>query len=388
MTVPFRVIALIAAHNEDDIIEACLEHLCRQGIESYLLDDGSTDRTAERAAAFIGRGLIAVEPLPQTTPPTFSLRRILARKEALAASLDASWFINQDADEFRDSAWSELDLRQAFERVDRLGWNAIDFEVFTMRPVGDPATAWTGPDQSPCWYAPPGDYDRLQVRAWKNAGTVDLCSSGGHDVQYEGRAVFPLRFPMRHYPIRSRAQGVRKVFTERLPRFDPGERAQGWHVQYDRCDAPDSLIAASEVVLYDPVDARVRSALRNRDLEKALAVVEQLEARAEQLSRQVRRRNSIIQLLKGRTKRLRKQQAQGDAQEPNRAERSGSADELRTMMAERDELRGSVERMEMERARVESAAADVALELARIRASRTWRWTKPLRMVVRLFGAS
>jgi glycosyltransferase involved in cell wall biosynthesis len=353
MTRPFRVVALVAAYNEEDIIEACLEHLCRHGVESYLLDDGSTDRTAERAASFLERGLIAIEPLPQTSPRAFSLERILARKEQLAASLDASWFINQDADEFRDSLWSELDLLQAFERVDRLGWNAIDFEIFTIRPVGEPDTARAGPNRSPCWYEPPCDYDRVQVRAWKQNGRVDLRSSGGHDVSYEGRMVFPLRFPMRHYPIRSRAQGVRKVFTERLPAFDPDERNRGWHVQYDRYRPADSFVAAqSDVLLYDAVDARVRSALRNRDLEAALARVTELTSRAEQLSAELQRQQTSIAQLEGRARRL-----------------SHRLRRRQTALVVAQEIH-----------------AEVARELALIHASRSWRWTQPLRSAFRLFG--
>jgi hypothetical protein len=367
MTRPFRVVALVAAYNEEDIIEACLDHLSGQGIESYLLDDGSTDRTAERAASFLGKGLIAIEQLPQSTPHAFSLERILARKEELAASLDASWFINQDADEFRDSLWSELDLRQAFELVERLGSNAIDFEIFTIRPVGEPHIARASPDQSPCWYEPGCQYDRLQVRAWKQRDRVDLCSSGGHDVTYNDRLVFPLRFPMRHYPIRSRAQGVRKVFTERLPAFDQSERNRGWHVQYDTCSAEDSFVAApSDVLLYDAVDARVRSALRNRELEAALARVAELISREEQLSGEVRRQASTIDGLKVRAERL--------------------SCLLHTLRAERDGSRAAAASLEMQLTELHSAAAQVARELTLIRTSRSWRWMKPLRAVFRLLG--
>ena len=135
----------------------------------------------------------------------------MQRKESLAAELDATWFINHDADEFRESLWADTTLGGALRRVDELGWNAVDFEIFTMLPVGDPATARVTPDTEPAWYAPGGVYDRLQVRAWKQQPRVDLRSTGGHDVQFPGRRVFPLRFPLRHYPIRSQAHGERKI---------------------------------------------------------------------------------------------------------------------------------------------------------------------------------
>ena len=364
MTRPFTVVALIAAYNEEDIIEACLEHLTTQSIQSYLLDDGSTDRTVERARAFLGKGLLAIESLPVTAPPTFSLRRILRRKQALAQSLDASWFINQDADEFRDSLWSELNLRQAIERVDRLGWNAIDFQLFTMRLVGSPESARARPDDSESWYSPAAKCDRLQVRAWKQpSGEVDLCSSAGHDVQYEGRSVFPLRFPMRHYPVRTPAQGQQKIFLERLPRFDPRERAQGWHVQYDQYDLSVQLTAQpSDLEPYDSVTSRIQSALSNRDLEAARARATELNERVEHLSMQVRLLTS----------------------ERDRLERDGL--QLRAQFdAERRQVDSERRQMDSERRQVDSELASLERDLADLHASRSWRWTKPLRIVLRLF---
>lgn len=40
-----RVIGIIAAYNEERVIRACLEHDIAQGIELYLIDNDSTDRT-------------------------------------------------------------------------------------------------------------------------------------------------------------------------------------------------------------------------------------------------------------------------------------------------------------------------------------------------------
>jgi hypothetical protein len=72
--------------------------------------------------------------------------------------------------------------------------------------------------------------------------TVDLSASGGHDVQFGGRVVCPVQFLVRHYPIRSQAQGVTKVFYDRRPRFLDSERQLGWHIQYDALRPGDSLL--------------------------------------------------------------------------------------------------------------------------------------------------
>jgi hypothetical protein len=422
MTDLFTVVALIAAYNEEDIIEACLEHLHGQGIDSYLLDDGSTDRTIERAQAFVGRGLRGIERLPQTTPPTFSLDRILARKEALAQSLQASRFINQDADEFRDSLWSELDLRQAIERVDRLGWNAIDFEIFTIRPVGDPTTARADPLQPHAWYSPGAYYDRLQVRAWKRTtGPVDLRTTAGHDVMFEARSVFPLRFPMRHYPVRSQDQGVRKVFEERLPRFDPDERSRGWHVQYDDCAAEDLIVRrSSDLVPYDPLDARIRSTLHNRDLESAQAeLLARTERRAplqaystgNEFQRREKQLTNVIEEVRAEkaglrkeldqlTERLRSANAQFESELANahsqlaaamdraRIDEARLEQEIRVRDADLGRLQTEVGGLQADIKWLQTQLEAVRGQLALIHASRSWRWTKPLRVALRLLGGS
>jgi hypothetical protein len=124
-------------------------------------------------------------------------------------------------------------------------------------------------------------------------------------------------------------------------------------VQYDRYRPADSFVAAqSDVLLYDAVDARVRSALRNRDLEAALARVTELTSRAEQLSAELQRQQTSIAQLEGRARRL-----------------SHRLRRRQTALVVAQEIH-----------------AEVARELALIHASRSWRWTQPLRSAFRLFG--
>jgi hypothetical protein len=55
--------------------------------------------------------------------------------------------------------------------------------------------------------------------------------------------VYPFRFLLRHYPIRTQEQGERKVFADRLPRFNRFERlVRGWHTQYNDLRKEDSFI--------------------------------------------------------------------------------------------------------------------------------------------------
>src|SRR6185436_10921166 len=99
---PPRVVAIIAAYNEERFIGGCLEHLFANGVEAYLCDNESTDRTVEIATSYLGRGLRGIETLPRDG--TYRWRQILARKERRAAELEADWFLDLDPDEIPQSA--------------------------------------------------------------------------------------------------------------------------------------------------------------------------------------------------------------------------------------------------------------------------------------------
>src|SRR5882672_5085221 len=98
----FRVIAIVAAYNEEDIIGQAVSDLVGQGISVYFVDDGSTDGTVAEVEPFLGRGLEKIERFAGDTS-RFCWEAILRRKEELASELDADWFLHHDADEFRES---------------------------------------------------------------------------------------------------------------------------------------------------------------------------------------------------------------------------------------------------------------------------------------------
>jgi len=269
-----HVVAIIAAYNEEDIIGQVMRALIDEGVSVYLIDNRSTDGTVAAAEPFLGRGVIGIEQFPKDSDAGegdagFAWEQILKRKETLSRELDADWFIHHDADEFRESPWSGMTLTEAIRRVDVAGFNAIDFHLLDFRPTEN--TAWPVADVRDAFqfYEPGRAWDHRQIKCWKNTGgVVDLVSSGGHDAQFSGRRVFPIRFLLRHYPIRSQAHGERKVFRERRGRFAPGELARGWHVQYSDVRQGDSFVPDSaSLVQFDPDSVRMDLMIRHRDVE-------------------------------------------------------------------------------------------------------------------------
>jgi hypothetical protein len=404
-------VAIVACFNEADVIEQTTRDLIDNGIDVYILDDGSTDGTPEIIRPLVGRGVIGIEQLPSLTPSRFSLRRILVRKEQLASTLDADWFINHDADEIRESPWSNLKLTQAIGLVDRLGWNAIDFQLLNFWPTSNAFRAGDDLRASfPYWKASV-DEDRLQIRCWKRAQGLNLASTGGHEARFEGRRVFPIRFLLRHYPVRNQLQGERKIWSERVPRFSDDERASGWHVQYQGLN-PNQPLLASPLALtrYDPERVRLDLFLRHRDFESVEASARSLEEEVGRIS---------VQFSEGEV--LRREAAARDllaAITTGAATIDGLRSELRLL---RDELTAAGEReqlvagqmaevvrardefcldlnsqqaltstfvAELESARAalaasEDAQARTSAEVNEMRTTRSWRWTAPLRRLLR-----
>ena len=401
----FSVVAIIAAYNEADIIEHVVRALIDQGIHVYFLDDGSTDRTVAAVERYIGRGVLAIERLGDTVkdvvpagPRGFDWERILLRKTQLATELDASWFIHHDADEFRESPWSHLSLNDAIRHVDALGFNAIDFTGLDFWPVHDGFRAGDDVREAFRFYSEQAPYDRLQIRAWKKtaqADGLDLVSSAGHEARFPGRRIFPVRFILRHYPIRGQAHGERKVFQER--RFLGRERARGWHVQYDAVREGASFIRdPSTLTPYDPDTLRLALTLRHRDVEaleaslgEARSLVEAqrrgLEVCQEEFARtraELATRSAEAAALRDDLERRTTELAE------TRAELGARTAELGARGAEVARLGDALEKQAAEIERWRAAVEDGVRRLDAFERSLSWRWTSPARTAYRLFKGS
>ncbi len=226
-----RVVAILASYNEERFIAGCLEHLFEQGVEAYLIDNCSTDRTVEIAERYLKRGLIGIETLPRTED-VYKQRPIHERKEELAATLEADWFMHMDPDEIRLPPRSDRTLAQAFAEVDAQGYNAVNFMEFAFVPTKEaPDHDHPRFQQTMRWYYP---FQRSfpqwrphRRNAWKRqAEKVDLAGRGGHRVRFPGLRLYPQFFKMRHYLFLSVPHALRKWVDRN---YDETEVEKGWH---------------------------------------------------------------------------------------------------------------------------------------------------------------
>lgn len=240
-----HAVAILATYNEERFIGSCIRHLVDQGVAVYLLDNDSTDRTVELAEPFLGRGLVAIERVPRGD--AYAWRPILARKQELAASVDADWFMHVDADEVRLPPTRGRRLVDALADVDRRGYTAVGFQEFTFVPTREhPDHDHPAFGETMRWYYPLRRGADDQVKAWKRQDApVDLVSSAGHRVAFPGARVFPEPFPMRHYLFLSAEHALRKYVARR---YDPDEVNDGWHTARAALRAEDiSLLAESDL---------------------------------------------------------------------------------------------------------------------------------------------
>jgi SAM-dependent methyltransferase len=249
-------LAIVKSFNDEDFIAHCIGALRREGLSVHLIDNWSSDRTFAIASDLAAADpCITVERFPEAPSTDYPWKQLLDRTVAVAEARGPGWYMHVDSDEIRESPWADLRLADALAHVDACGYNAIDFTVIDFRYlVGE---VLDGPPWDVMRYFEfgrrPGHFQ--QVKAWKSSGQpVDLSSSGGHDARFASRRVFPLKFLLRHYPLRGPEHARRKIFEERLPRSERERAERGWHVQYVGI-SPDRLDGwrRHELVAWHPV---------------------------------------------------------------------------------------------------------------------------------------
>lgn len=239
----FRVVAVIAAHNEEDVLGWVVRRMVAEGVDVVVLDHASDDGTPAVIDELDAEGLLRGH---EKVPEPWMWGQVLQRKVEVVRELGAAWGIHNDADEVRSGPWPGATLREAFWAADRFGANTVDFTVVNHLPVRG------GPD---------GDPDRLthvdlplksgyfaQRKAWRSGADVDLGGSGGHQAGRADPVVFPLNFRCDHYPVRSQEHGRRKVEERRQRRARERIDHPRRHHQYDHvADDHDFLVAPGEL---------------------------------------------------------------------------------------------------------------------------------------------
>jgi hypothetical protein len=254
----FKVVGFMAAYNEEDIIVQSIRKWTDQGIHVHILENWSADATYELAKSLESSLPLTVERFPKEGPSKyFDWGAMLERIEGLSREIEADWFVRRGVDEVLMSPWPRVNYRDGLYLVDQAGFNCVDHTIIEFQPVDDGFEAGSDHEsyfrhfvfvKNPAYF--------IQRKAWKNyGGAIESLASGGHEVNFEGSRVYPFKFLLKHYPVRSQKHGEKKVFRERKARWNPGERAKGWHIHYDSVEEGHQFLRpASEQEFFDEDD--------------------------------------------------------------------------------------------------------------------------------------
>jgi len=222
---------MIPVYNEADNIAYVIEHLISQGIELVILDNGSTDNSYEICSGYLNKGVLWLQVL-QTERYEFDI--LVQKLYDVAFLFHADWVLVNAADEFLESPYQGLTLKAAIEREDREGYNMIQFNNFeffpTEKDLGKNELDVRRRLKHYTWN------DDLQFRCWKIYPEIKVSMTAGHYPIFPTNVkckIAKTKYVLRHYRIRSYEHGLKKIFTDRLPRYPPEEKKLGRHVHYD-----------------------------------------------------------------------------------------------------------------------------------------------------------
>jgi glycosyltransferase involved in cell wall biosynthesis len=216
--------AIVCIRNEEIHLRRCLTHLIDEGIEVYLIDNGSTDGSRGIAEEFRGRGLIGIEDLPWHG--AFSLADQLRAKQKVIERLKHDWVIHNDVDEWLCSPLQGQSLLQGIQAADTEGYNYINFHEIVFVPLQQ--ENFYTPDyfrRMSTYYFFQPNYPRLN-RARKRSANLDDFRSGGHRLAGADLRKFPLDFYLRHYMILSERH-AREKYLGRV--YAPEDCSMNWH---------------------------------------------------------------------------------------------------------------------------------------------------------------
>ncbi|HEX8168884.1 MAG TPA: glycosyltransferase family 2 protein [Beijerinckiaceae bacterium] len=219
------VTAVLGVRNEEAYLSNCLRHLVRNGIRFVIIDNGSTDASAEiyRRREFAG-SLVDVVELPFRG--VFSLAEQLRRKMAVVEAVDTDWVIHLDADEVMHSYRPSETLSEALSRLDAEGWNVVNFDEFVFLPIEHGYLPEAPGDQPMSLYYFFEPRSPRLMRAWRKAGSFSLVEHGGHALVGSDLRLAPESLALRHYIFRSQHHAFAKYATRT---FAGDEIASGWH---------------------------------------------------------------------------------------------------------------------------------------------------------------
>jgi glycosyltransferase involved in cell wall biosynthesis len=120
----------MSVFNEEDIIEEAVQKMIQNGVDVFVLDNGCTDGSIAKIQKFVGKGVVDIFHYVtiEDGRKVFKLADILDQFQKLSSKLNYDWYLISDADEIKLSPWRDCNLSEGIDKVDKLGYNLINFK--------------------------------------------------------------------------------------------------------------------------------------------------------------------------------------------------------------------------------------------------------------------
>ncbi|MFC1665755.1 glycosyltransferase family 2 protein [Pseudomonadota bacterium] len=221
--------------NEESYLPRCIEYLSTQGVKVVVLDNESTDATADICRSYAPELVIRYQVHP--FQGAFDLTSITQMLEAMQKTIEADWFVLNSPDEVLQSDRPGERMADALRRFESQGYNVINFEEFVFMPENE-SVSYIGKDylqemRHYYYFAP---FQLRSMRAWKNP--PGFHNPEGHRVEGPGIQLYPDSFIHRQYITLSR-EHFRRKYEKRI--FSPVDIAKGWHRRRINIDFDKSM---------------------------------------------------------------------------------------------------------------------------------------------------
>ena len=232
-----KILAIINSYNEKDMIIETIFHLLGQGIDVCFVDNHSNDGTYELVESVFKKNKKVFIRKSDNYGESYEWYKLLKNSEKISHkfSKEYDWFMHHDSDELRYSPLQDVSLQEMISFVDTLGYNAIDFTVIDFRFTKSNENIQNEYESKLLSF----EFGRRaghfqQIKCWKYTKDIKLADSGGHNAEFKNRRIYPLKFLLKHYPLRNITQAKKKIFTDRGKRIHKEKNEKGWHAHYDQ----------------------------------------------------------------------------------------------------------------------------------------------------------
>lgn len=243
--VPTRFLAILLCYNDDDVLAPVVRHLVRNHHDVVVWNHGSEDGTAGIAQSFLGRGVVEYQDIDRDEVPFRDLYTVCGRYLKAVYGRSHDWLSWPDQDEILEGPDITRPYHEQVTEAMSLGCDWIEFDNFVFW--------WTDRDD-PSVEDP---VERLRhynlyvcparIRAWRMSRTNERKLGNSNPI--EGRKA-PRNWPLRHYPMRTEAQAIRRAMHDRnQPGFQFGDR--NWHYERFRDDASAMRVPADRLHVFD-----------------------------------------------------------------------------------------------------------------------------------------